>query len=80
MVVLRWLWWRSKNGGDCGGGGGGEETVVVFLVMNLNLWIVDEVEELKKKKLRASSSLLGKEDEVVDLVKGDKNVINHPFL
>jgi hypothetical protein len=35
-----------KNGGDCGGGG--EEMVVVFLVMevmNLNLWVVDEVEE-----------------------------------
>jgi hypothetical protein len=39
--------WSSKNGGDCGGGGG-EEMVVVFLVMkvmNLNLWVVDEVEE-----------------------------------
>jgi hypothetical protein len=35
------LWWRSKNGGACGG----EEMVVVFLVMNLNLWVVDEVEE-----------------------------------
>jgi hypothetical protein len=44
MVVLRWLRWRSKNGGDCGGGGcdGGEEIVVLFLVMNLNLWVVDE--------------------------------------
>jgi hypothetical protein len=39
------LRWRSKNGGDCGGG---EEMVVLFLlmkVMNLNLWVVDEVEE-----------------------------------
>jgi hypothetical protein len=35
------LRWRSKNGG-------GEEMVVLFLlmkVMNLNLWVVDEVEE-----------------------------------
>jgi hypothetical protein len=42
------LRWRSKNGGDCGGG---EERVVLFLlmkVMNLNLWVVDEVEEEDK--------------------------------